>query len=161
MAFCPKCGAQIVDGAPFCEQCGTKLTDTAATPVSPVSPVIPEMNPVDIYDHTSEFDPADISANKCFAILPYLLGTLGIIVTALISSSSPYAMFHLRQAVKITILNTLLFICMTVLVWTIIVPIAGAVCLLILFILRIIAVFQVFFGKAAEVAIIRSLGFLR
>ncbi|MBP5331514.1 MAG: zinc ribbon domain-containing protein [Lachnospiraceae bacterium] len=158
MAFCPKCGAQVVDGAPFCEQCGTRVSDNGITPVYPD---ISAADPVDIYDHTAEYDPADVSENKCFAVLPYLFGILGIIVTAMISSASPYAMFHLRQAVKLTVVNTLLIICMAVLVWTVIVPIVGAVCCLIVFILRIIAVFQVFNGKAVEIAIIRSLGFLR
>lgn len=114
----------------------------------------------DPYDFTSEFDPADISANKCFALLPYLLGTIGIIIAALISKDSPYVTFHLRQAVKFVVVNILLGIIALVLSFTIIVPIAAGVCYVIIFVLKIIAVFQIFSGKAVEPAIIRNFSFL-
>lgn len=114
----------------------------------------------DPYDHTAEFDPADISANKCFALLPYLLGTIGLIITALVSRDSCYASFHLRQAVKFVVVNVLLGIIALVLSFTIIVPIAAGVCYVIIFVLKIIAVFQIFAGKAIEPAIIRNFGFL-
>lgn len=36
MSFCPKCGAQVADGATFCPNCGYKLSE--AQPVSTPSP---------------------------------------------------------------------------------------------------------------------------
>ncbi|MCR5685851.1 MAG: zinc-ribbon domain-containing protein [Lachnospiraceae bacterium] len=161
MAFCPKCGAQVEDGAPFCGNCGTNMgapMNNAAPGVAPMPAMAPAYDP---FDHTTEFDPMDVSNNKCYAILPYLLGVIGMIVCALLSKESPFIQFHLRQAVKYTVVNMLLGICCVVLCWTIIVPIAGAVCFIILGILKIITVFQIFAGQSKEPAIIRSLGFLK
>lgn len=147
MAFCPKCGAQVEEGTPFCPKCGAALNGGAAA--------------VDQFDHTAEFDAEDVSNNKCYALLPYLLGIVGILVTALISKDSPYVQFHLRQAIKYTVVNSLLGICAVALVWTVLVPIAAGIGALIVFVLKIITVFQIFGGKAVEPAIIRNLGFLK
>ena len=40
MSFCPKCGAQVADGATFCLNCGYKLSETqpVSTPPQPQSP---------------------------------------------------------------------------------------------------------------------------
>ncbi len=148
MAFCPKCGAQVEDGATFCPKCGAALGGAAAADNAQ-------------FDHTGEFAAEDVSNNKCYALLPYLLGIVGILVTALISKDSPYVQFHLRQAIKFTVVNSLVAICAVALVWTIIVPIAAGICAMIIFVLRIITVFQIFGGKAVEPAIIRNLAFLR
>ncbi len=122
---------------------------------------IPNPTPAyDIYDHTAEFDPADISENKCFALLTYLLGAIGILLAALVSHDSAYVRFHLRQAVKFTVVNILLGIVAGVLCFTVIVPIAAGVCYVIMFVLKIIAVIQIFGGRAVEPYIIRNLGFL-
>lgn len=119
------------------------------------------MPAVDIYDHTAEFDPQDISDNKCIALLCYLLGAIGIVMAALVSRDSAYVGFHIRQAIKLTIAGTLVAICAAVLCFTVIVPIAAGVCTVIIFVLRVIAVFQIFGGKAVEPPIVRNLGFLR
>lgn len=116
---------------------------------------------IDPYDHTSEFDPRDISENKVIAMLVYLWGVLGIIVALLCSNHSPYAAFHVRQALKFTVINALLLICVMLLFWTVIVPIAYAVISVILFVIKIICFFQICQGKAVEPYIIRSFGFLR
>ena len=57
-------------------------------------------NYVPAFDHTAEFDPKDISDNKVFAMLGYLLGIFGIIISLLASRTSEYTMFHVRQALK-------------------------------------------------------------
>lgn len=61
----------------------------------------------DPYDHTAEFDPKDISDNKVFAMLCYLMDFIGIIVALLATHSSKYTMFHVRQALKITVVSIL------------------------------------------------------
>ncbi|MCR5323769.1 MAG: zinc ribbon domain-containing protein [Lachnospiraceae bacterium] len=163
MAFCPVCGNKIVPGTTVCEKCGTTFSeaDIEAMAAGDEAASYSYRSIEAMYDHTSEFDPGDISDNKCFALLPYLLGALGIIITALISISSPYAKFHLRQAVKFLVTKTLIVICSLALIWTVIVPIGGVILLFVIFILKIVTVVQIFSGKACEPAIIRSIGILR
>ena len=43
MSFCPKCGAQVADGATFCPNCGYKLSE--AQPVSTPSQPQPQPQP--------------------------------------------------------------------------------------------------------------------
>ena len=113
------------------------------------------------WDHTGEFDPQDVSGNKVLAMVPYLMGAVGLIIALLAMHDSKYVGFHVRQAMKLTVVDVLLGVIMALLCWTIIVPVAGVVCMIIVFVLRIIAFFQVCGGKAKEPAIIRSLGFLK
>lgn len=115
----------------------------------------------DPFDHTAEFDPKDISDNKVIAMLCYLLGSIGVIIALLAANKSDYAAFHVRQALKLTVVNVLLGIVAIVLAITIVVPIAAAICVGIVSVLRIIAFFQICCGKAKEPAIIRNLKFLR
>ena len=115
----------------------------------------------DPFDHTAEFDPKDISDNKVFAMLVYLMGTIGIIIALLASHASPYTMFHVRQGLKITVVNMLLAIVVLVLFWTVLVPIVCGIMFVVLFVVNIICFFQVCSGKAKEPAIVCKLGFLR
>ena len=94
-------------------------------------------------------------------MLGYLLGTVGIIIALLASRESPFTMFHVRQALKFTVVNILMLICVALLFWTIIVPVAYGVMSCIFLVLRVICFFQICSGKAKEPAIIRSLGFLK
>lgn len=150
MAYCKNCGARIPDDAGFCGECGTPVSGGAGMP-----------RYVDIYDHTADFDSEDISSNKVVAMAAYILGMVGIVIALLAAPNSKYAAFHSRQALKLSITNTLLAFVMVLLSWTIIVPIAGAVCIVILGVVRIICFFQVCSGKAKEAPIIRSLRFLK
>lgn len=135
----------------------------AGLPQQPVyqQPVYPQQPVYDPADHTAEFDPEDISQNKVIAMAAYILGTIGIIIALLAAPQSKYAAFHSRQALKLDIVSTLLLIVSAVLAFTFIVPIAGAVCIAILFVVRIICFFQVCSGKAKDAAIIGKLPFLK
>ena len=115
----------------------------------------------DNFDHTAEFDPKDISDNKVIAMLVYLLGIIGIFMALIGSNTSPYAGFHVRQALKFVVCESILAICTMLLFWTIIVPIAAAIAYIVLAVVKIICFFQICSGKAKEPAIIRSLGFLK
>lgn len=155
MKICPKCGAQLDDSAAFCPSCGMQFASPNATYAAPyAAPVMP-------YDHTAEFDAKDVSDNKVIAMLVYLLGVVGIIIALLLGDSSPYAAFHLRQALKFVVIETLSTLASILLCWTIIVPLAASIFMIVLWVVKIICFFQICGGKALEPAIIRSFGFLK
>lgn len=151
MKFCPNCGTQMEDNAAFCPKCGVQPNAAPNMTYAPVDP----------YDHTAEFDPQDISDNKVYAMLVYLMGTIGIIIALLAAQSSRFVGFHVRQALKIVAVNLLMLIASAVLFWTFIVPIAAGVMSVVFWVIKIICFFQICSGKAKEPAIIRSLGFMK
>lgn len=151
MKFCPNCGTQMEDNAAFCPKCGVQPNAAPNMTYAPVDP----------YDHTAEFDPQDISDNKVYAMLVYLMGTIGIIIALLAAQNSRFVAFHVRQALKIVAVNLLMVIASAVLFWTIIVPIAAGVMAVVFWVIKIICFFQICSGKAKEPAIIRSLGFMK
>lgn len=132
-----------------------RSTPSAECAVPPQQAFVPAYDP---YDHTAEFDPKDISDNKVFAMLCYLMDFIGIIVALLATHSSKYTMFHIRQALKITVVSILS-------VFVLIIPFLGWIAFPILqgiiWVIKIISFFQICSGKAKEPAIIRSFGFLR
>lgn len=117
--------------------------------------------PYDPYDHTSEFTAKDISDNKVIAMLVYLMGTVGIIIALLASKDSPYLSFHVRQALKFTVLGVLTGIITLLLFWTFIVPIAAGIFGIVLFVCKIIAFFSICKGNAKEPYVVRSFNFLK
>ena len=143
MAFCPNCGAQIPDGAPVCPNCGTALGGAAY---------------VDPTDHTAEFTAQDISDNKVFAMASILISSIGIIITLLAAQKSEYAMFYARQALKLMICQVL---CLLLFIIPILGWIAGGICLLVIFVLKVICFFNICKGKAKEVPIVNGFGFLK
>ncbi|MGN0477920.1 MAG: zinc ribbon domain-containing protein [Hominenteromicrobium sp.] len=127
-------------------------------PVPQYQPVQPTYNP---NDHTADFTAEDISKNKVVAMAAYVLGMIGIVIALLAAPESPYASFHSRQALKLEIVSQLLLIVSLVLCFTFIVPILGALALVVVFVVRIICFFQVCSGKAKDAAIVGSLPFLK
>ena len=89
------------------------------------------------------------------------LPTVGMIIGLLAAQNSPYVAFHIRQALKFTVIDILVGLIAVVLFWTFIVPIAALVVYAILWVVRIICFVQICQGKAVEPVIIRSLGFLK
>lgn len=162
MKICPKCGNQCADEVSFCSVCGTAMNGVPVSDVQQGQYVSQQsVVYVDPTDHTAEFDKKDISDNKVLAMVPYLLGWIGIIVALLAINNSKYVAFHVKQALKIEVLSAIVGICTLVLFFTIIVPVAGAVCLVILFVIKIISFFSVCSGKAKEPPIVKSFGFLK
>ena len=93
--ICPKCGSEMADGSAFCTKCGASLAAGAqqgmpqgnpnpqgmpyGNPNPQMNNGMPQQQYYDPKDHTAEFNPKDISDNKVMAMLPYLMGTIGII----------------------------------------------------------------------------------
>lgn len=154
MKLCPRCNMQLEDSAAFCPNCGTQFIPNATAPQ-------PTYVPNDPFDHTAEFEATEVSENKLFAILPYLMSFVGTIICLLACKDSEYVRFHVRQALKLDICAILLGVCAAVLAITILVPIAAAVCELILVVVRIICFFRVCEGKSVEAPIVRGFGFLK
>lgn len=102
--------------------------------------------------------PRIFQTTRFFAMLCYLMDFIGIIVALLATHSSKYTMFHVRQALKITVVSILS-------VFVLIIPFLGWIAFPILqgiiWVIKIISFFQICSGKAKEPAIIRSFGFLR
>ena len=162
MKQCPNCAHACDDSTVFCPECGLKFAaaGTGFTSQNPNPNPGAGYIPYDPYDHTAEYDPKDISENKVVAMIVYLLGTIGVII-ALLYQKSPYVNFHLRQALKFLVVDALTILVMGILAWTFVVPIVGAIFLVVLFVLKIVAFVNICGGKAKEPAIIRSIGFLR
>jgi hypothetical protein len=152
MKICPRCNSQVDDNAAFCVNCGIQFSVANGTTYAPM---------YDPFDHTAEFDAKDISDNKVFAMVAYILGVFGIIIALLASGASKYTAFHVRQALKLCIVEILSGIVAVLLCWTVIVPIAFSIFAFVLAVIQVICFFQVCSGKAKEAAIIRSIGFLK
>lgn len=150
MKTCPKCNAEVADDAKVCPACGAELVAKEEVKTDKAE-----------FDHTAEFDAKDISDNKVICMLVYLLGLVGVLFAMIAGTKSDYVAFHVRQSLKITVVDILLGIACALLCWTFIVPIAASVCFIIILVLRIIAFFQICKGKACEPAIIRNLKFLK
>lgn len=166
MKICTNCQNAIDDNAVFCTKCGASqaVQQNAVpqgTPVPPQQPYYAPQPVVDPFDHTAEFDAQDISDNKVIAMLVYLMGAVGILIALLASKESRYVSFHLRQALKFLVIETLTGLAVALLAWTFIVPIAGGIFYIVLFVIKVIAFFQICGGKAKEPAIIRNFGFLK
>ena len=113
------------------------------------------------YDHTSEFSAKDVSDNKVIAMMLYLTSFLGVFVALLAAPDSPYLKFHVRQAIKFIVVDTLVGIIGAVLFFTFIIPVLAAIFVFVMWICKIITFFSICGGKSVEPVIIRHFGFLR
>ena len=149
MKVCPQCQLSYDDSAQNCGKCGGPLV----TIQNQFQQTI-----VDPNDHTAEFDAADISANKVLAMVPYLMGWLGILITLLASGTSAYAGFHVRQALKIQVVTALSFVLAVIpfLGW-----IVMGIWMVIAMVLNLICFFRVCKGTAIEPPIVKGIGFLK
>ena len=91
----------------------------------------------------------------------YLLGPVGVIIGLLAARDSRFLRFHIRQSLGFVILNVILSLVMGLLVWTILVPIAGGVLMAILLVVRAAAFMDAARGKAVDAWLLRSFSFLK
>lgn len=188
MKFCPNCSTPLDDNAKYCTTCGAVFEPVEqAAPAQEVkktsysgngdipftshftqsaqnqSQTQPPPPPVSAepYDHTAEFDAKDISDNKVIAMLLYLMGTVGVLIALLSQNNSPYVAFHLRQALKIMVINALVTLVTAVFCWTYIVPAVGAIAIVVITVIKIICFVDICKGKSKEPPIICKLNFLK
>lgn len=171
MKQCPKCGKVLEDDAKFCQSCGAMYEESQ--PVQPAPQYQTQQTAApDPFDHTAEFTAEDISSNKVISMLVYLMGWIGIVIALLASNTSKYAAFHVRQALKFTVVEILIPIILAVGAIINIIPVLGwlvyglaalaaGILGIVFFVLKIICFFQICKGQAKEPAIIRELTFLK
>lgn len=164
MKNCPFCNAELEDSVRFCRNCGTAQPgpDYLTSGVEYVTPetAMPELQ-VDPWDHTGEFEEKDAVQHRLYAMLVYLLGLVGVVVAMVGAKESEYAAFHIRQGLKLTVVDALIVMAAVLLCWTVIVPVAALIVMAVLAAVRFICFLWVCRGRAVEVPIIRSLGFLK
>lgn len=169
MKNCPNCHNQAKDEALFCPVCGTTLDaynhpDPDYFKRESIQVQMPAYVPPEpaaaSHDHTNEFNPNDIQYHKIVAMVIYLLDFVGVIIALLMSGSSEYTQFHVRQSLKFTVLEVLISLATLLLSWTFIVPILGLIGLVVLQVLKFICFLDVCTGKAKDAPIIRNIKFL-
>ena len=160
MKTCPVCGTTLEDYAKFCRSCGSAQPDPGEIPVeTPVEePVSAPLEPLD--DHAWLYDDEDIAFYKTSCMLVYLLGLPGTVIAQFIGKDSPLVFFHVRQGLKLVITETLLLLAGIFLCWTIIVPIAAVIGLLVLLVVRFICFIRVCKDKVMPAPIVSKLRFL-
>lgn len=111
-------------------------------------------------DFTSDFDEKDIAENKIFAMSVYALSVVGIIIALLAAGDSAFVRFHVKEALKISILEIVTSIVTLILFWTVIVPVLGGIIALLMTIARVIGFVNVCKGKAIRAFVVRDINFL-
>lgn len=142
MAFCPKCGAEIEEGAAFCQSCGNNLKEEATV----AQPVVIE-------------DEKDASNNKIMGILAYI-GIL-CLIPMFASKDSSFAQYHARNGFKLFVIS----LAFTVANWIIgLIPILRIIfgiitwiVDIIIFVLSIIGIINACKGEKKELPIIPKL----
>ena len=168
MKYCPNCHSETDDEVTFCPVCGTMLDTLSQLIPEYRTEHIPSEIPVleipdakaSSYDHTSDFRQEDISETRIPCMCVYLLGPIGIIITLLMAPDSPYARFHIIQALKFTILEVLIAVFSAVFCWTVLIPILGAIALLILMFAKFACFLDVIRSKASLSPILHMIRFL-
>lgn len=166
--YCPVCGTTIGAGAHFMpQQTSSPTADHESFHTHPQvnEPAIPYVDP---YDHTADFDAADISGNKIFALAMYLLGPLGILIALLGVKDSNYVTFHVHQALKLYVAEILGFIALSVtafLMWTlrlrVLMLFVITAALIGLVVLHLLCILQIIKNRVTEVYLVRNLQFLK
>ena len=167
MNFCTSCGNQLDEGALFCNNCGNAIGEAqqaqsfqAQQPV--YQPPVYQPQPVVLpHDHTAEFAQDDVSENKLYAMLIYLLGIAGVIIALIAGKESPYLAFHVKQGLKITVVTAAAAVFTAATAWIFgITAILFSIASVVLAVVKIMCFLKVCEGKSVEPAIIRDFKFL-
>lgn len=169
MSVCPNCHNALTEDAIFCPVCGTSISALHAFP-EPYPPQqnafkhtvsIPTAKKEDPCDHTRIYYPGDVKDNKLICMAVYLLDVVGIILALLAAPNSEYTRFHVKQAVKYCVMEALILFAVALLWWTVLVPVAAILAMVLIQVLKFISFLQVCAGKAVEPYLLRYLKFLK
>ena len=100
MAFCPKCGNQLPDGAQFCAACGNRLGD--APNAAPAYNPAPAPKPKKVL-------PPDVADNRWMAIMCYL--SVLLIFPVILKKESEFVSYHINQGLALLLLTVAGAIC--------------------------------------------------
>lgn len=162
MKNCPNCHAEMEDHDQYCPVCGSAANAYVppnTTYQEPVEITVPEIIP-DPYDHTEEFSREDIRNHRLLCMLMYLLDFVGIIIALLAAKESEYTAFHMKHAMRFTILEALVAIAVALLSWTVIVPVLGAIAMVVLVVIKLTSFVHVCKDQARDPVLIRNITFL-
>ena len=171
MAFCSKCGAQMNDDAQFCASCGAPRAGAQnnngaqgqqnSQAQYDFTSKISELN--NTSDTTSEFDPADIEANKTMAVLSYLSWL--VLIPLLAAQNSKFARYHANQGLVLAIIEIVWGIATSIIGaipifgWIISIPL-GIVSLVFL-VLTVLGIVNAANGRAKELPIIGKIRIIK
>ncbi len=171
MTYCGKCGKQIDEGLKFCPDCGASTEIPQAEPAAQAQPQNDFSQKIQNFnntaDTTSEFDAADINANKVMAVLAYF-GPL-VLVPIFAAKNSKFARYHSNQGLLLIIASFLYGVAYSILSsiilaisWRLyfIVSIIGLVSIVIT-VLAIIGIINAATGKAKELPLIGKFKILK
>ena len=159
MKYCEICGTALPGEAEVCSHCGSAQGYSEAA-MAAEARYIERVKASRC--HTEEFSIEDIRKNKPTAMLPYLLGIVGLVIAVIMNknSESQYLNYQVRTAVKHTVVEALIVAVALVLFWTAVAPILGAICLLVAFVLRIISFVSICRSEVKDPPIISAIKFL-
>jgi uncharacterized membrane protein len=93
MAFCPKCGNQLPEGAMFCSKCGNQI---GAAPQQPVAqPAPPPPKPKKVL-------PPEVADNRWMAVLCYL--GMMIFFPCVLKRDVEFVRYHINQGIVLLLL---------------------------------------------------------
>ena len=136
MKYCPHCGAEIADDVRFCPTCGKETVVVVTASPDP------------------EFDPQDIADNRMLAMLGYL--SMGVL-PMLGCRNSAYAMHHVNQALWLYIGAIVCTLASSLLAFTVIIPILGGICLIVLLVFEIMGIVRALKGSGAYLPFVKNL----
>ncbi len=149
MAICSKCGSLVDAGQKFCPTCGAKQEEVEETKTEEKIDLTEKISALnDTPDTTAEYDPADIEANKVFAVLAYL-GIL-VLVPIFAAKESKFARFHANQGLVLAIVELACSILSGIPILGIIFGLLGFICV----IFAILGIVNACKGLAKELPII-------
>ena len=95
MAFCPKCGNQLPEGAMFCSKCGNQLGAAPQQPAAQPAPPPPPPKPKRVL-------PPEVADNRWMAVLCYL--GMMIFFPCVLKRDVSFVRFHINQGIVLLLL---------------------------------------------------------